>query len=225
VASWSSLEYDGSWKLLHHEARRFYEALHLALIHTGDRAEAYAFNDNLEVLPASLILRFRQFDGTIVREMAVESVIKAASSTLLWSMPIEDLPGKAHELYLDAALRAVPGSDNSGNPAFERRSRLFFAEPKRCELADPRLKVSVESGKDGLAVRIRAEAPAFWVALGLKEGEVCPTGRFADSGFDLGPGEEVLVPFLQTQGTPVPSPAKLEAAMRILHLRASYLAD
>ena len=32
ASSWSSLDYDGTWKLLHYEARRFFEPLHLALI-------------------------------------------------------------------------------------------------------------------------------------------------------------------------------------------------
>ena len=49
VASWSSIEYSGAWKLLHYEARRFYAPLHLAaflskgkdicLLYTSDAAD------------------------------------------------------------------------------------------------------------------------------------------------------------------------------------------
>jgi len=131
----------------------------------------------------------------------------------------------------------------------ERRSQLFLAEPKRCSLADPRLKARIVElpGGAGLAALLEAEAPAFFVAL---EAEGLP-GRFEDSGFHLGPGERRLVRFLPAaagseardaapgaalrngaaagtqagagaQAAAAPQAAKLAAALRVMHLRSSF---
>ena len=249
VASWSSLEYDGSWKLLHHEARRFYEPLHLALVRTGTQLEAHAMNDLATRFSATLGLRFRRFDGSLVSEVLVDAVLEPDSSACLWSLPLSALPGDPAELYLDAALSFEPFEADRVYPASlpasaataagaamsaataaaaplaqgSRKARLFLTEPKRCALVDPRLSVHVETGRDGLVARVRAEAPAFWVALEL-EGEEpgAPRGRFEDSGFDLGPGEEAIVPFLPADGSPLPTAAGLEASLKVMHLRASY---
>ena len=253
VASWSSLEYDGTWKLLHHEARRFYEPLHLALVRNGTALEAHAMNDLAARFSASLALRFRRFDGSLVSETLVDAVLEPDSSSCLWRLSLAALPGAVDELYLDAALAFEPfeadkvypaclaagataGAGTTARPVEEtnaaaaatmapgmRRARLFLTEPKRCALIDPRLSIRTEGADGGLAVRVRAEAPAFWVAFELEDsGAGAPRGRFADSGFDLGPGEEAVVPFIPADGTPLPTAASLEASLRVMHLRASY---
>ena len=248
VASWSSLEYDGSWKLLHHEARRFYEPLHLALVRTGTHLEAHAMNDLGTRCSAALAVRFRRFDGSLVSEVLVDAVLEPDSSACLWSLPLSALAGDPAELYLDAALSFEPFEADRVYPAClaavattgagaaaatagataamaagTRRARLFLTEPKRCSLVDPRLSVRVEEGNGGLVVRVRAEAPAFWVALELEgEGPGLPRGRFADSGFDLGPGEEAVVAFVPAADAPLPTAAGLAASLRVMHLRASH---
>jgi beta-mannosidase len=256
VASWSSLEYDGSWKLLHHEARRFYEPLHLALVRTETHLEAHAMNDLALRFSASLGLRLRRFDGSLVSEVLVDAVLEHDSSACLWRLPLSALPGAADALYLDASLSFEPfeadrvypacaptgiscqaeassaaGGDSGvglagtagGLAQGTRKARLFLTEPKRCALVDPHLSVRVEEGREGLAARVRAEAPAFWVALELEASAGDgPRGRFADSGFDLGPGEEAVVAFIPAEGAPRPTAAGLEAALRVMHLRASY---
>lgn len=239
VASWSSLEYDGSWKLLHHEARRFYAPLHLALVRTDTQLEAHAMNDLAARFSAALALRFRRFDGRLVSEVLVDAVLEPDTSACLWSLPLSALPGAADELYLDASLafeafeegRVYPAcipadacaAAGASGAAGTRQTRLFLTEPKRCALVDPRLSVRIEERGEGLVARVKAEAPAFWVALELAD--ACPgavRGRFADSGFDLGPGEEAIVPFIPAEGTPMPPAAGLEAAIRVMNLRASY---
>jgi len=255
VASWSSLEHDGSWKLLHHEARRFYEPLHLALVRTATALEAHAMNDLDRRFSAGLAVRFRRFDGSLVSEVLVDAVLEPDSSACLWSLPLSALPGPAEALYLDAALAFEPleadkvypaclaagagmggGADAAAGPGTRagakaaevpsrgtRKARLFLTEPKRSALVDPRLSVRVEEVKGGLVARVRAEAPAFWVALELEaSGADAPRGRFVDSGFDLGPGEEAVVAFIPGQGTPFPTAAALEASLRVMELRASY---
>ena len=213
VSSWSSLEYDGGWKLLHYEARRFYAPLHLALFVQEGRIEAHAIHDGRDPLLASTTLRFRRFDGRQVAEYLVETELDSDSSTLVWSLPLADLPGKPEELYLEGSLEA--GGQKS-------RESLFLAEPKRCTLLDSNLSCRVEKrAEGGLALRIRAEYPAFWVEPSLSAVTKL-RGSFGDAGFDLGPGEEILLPFKPLEGEPLPEASKIEADLRILDLASSF---
>lgn len=217
VASWSSLEYDGSWKLLHHEARRFFDPLRLALILKEDRAEAHVINDGTGRLEAGLSLALRRFDGSLASEARLDATLEPASAALVWSLPLAALPAGPEELFLDGTLRA-------GSPAPEtRRGRLFLTEPKRCDLVDPGLEYAVEEDVGGPSLRIRASAPAFWVAPGLNAGpSPAPRGRFEDSGFDLGPGEERVLRFVPRRGEAMPRAAELARALHIMNLKSTY---
>ena len=52
VASWSSLDYDGRWKALHHMARNFFAPLLLSAVPDWDtgQVEVHVTNDNLAAL-------------------------------------------------------------------------------------------------------------------------------------------------------------------------------
>jgi beta-mannosidase len=231
VSSWSSLEYDGGWKLLHFEAARFYDPLLLALVLKDGAIEAYAVNDGTERLYATLGLELRSFNGASLMSIAKDAELAPQSSTRLWSSPIATLPAGPGEAFLDASLAAAPFAaepfasasfaDDAGRGAPERRVRrstAFLTEPKRCALAEPGLKSRVVGQGESLSLSIRAEAPAFFVAP-TAEGIA---GRFEDSGFPLAAKEERVLRFIPAEGSPAPTAAELEKALRIYDLRSSY---
>ncbi|MBU0927795.1 MAG: glycoside hydrolase family 2 protein [Spirochaetes bacterium] len=233
-ASWSSLEYDGSWRLLHHEARRFFDPLLLALFVKDGVAFAYAVNDGPQAIRAGLSLSLRRFDGSLVADLRegisgrgpVSALPEAA--TLLWSRPLPELPAGPDECYVDAAL----SPEGLGGDGRARRACLFLTEPKACPLADAGIEAEVITADDTAAfpaagrtlpVRLRAKAPAFYVAPsadGL-------AGRFEDSGFHLAAGEERVVRFVPAPGSPggsggAPTARELRSALRVDDLRSSY---
>ena len=221
VASWSSLDYDGGWKLLHYEARRFYEPLHLALIVKDGAVEAHVISDLPEAFHAGLSLAFRRFDGSLVSEANVEGEVGADAAVKLWSLSLAELPLKPEEVFMEGKLTARPAAP-AGNrqPAQIRHATAFLTEPKRCALPDSGLSARVEASAAGLSVRVRAERPSFWLALDL-DPESAIKGRFEDSGFDLGAGEEVSVRFLPEEGKKSPSPEELSAVLRLMDLASS----
>jgi len=214
VSSWSSLDYDGSWKLLHYEARRFYDPILLALFVKDGIVRARVVNDRDRAFACRLGLRLRRFDGTIAASYSAQAAIDGDSSTELWSMPLSDLPCRRDEAFLEAS--AEP--DSSERP---RTAVLFLTEPKRCPLADARLDAAVETGPRGLELVLRASAPAFYVAPYL-EGALGAVGRFEDAGFHLMAGEERHLAFEPARGKSAPSADELRKALRVMHLRASY---
>jgi len=220
-SSWSSLDYDGGWKLLHHEARRFFEALHLALIAKDGDIRAVAINDGLEAYTGRLDLKLRLLDGSPAGEYSADAALAAESSTELWSTRISTLAKVPEKVFLDASLdlRSSVGARET------RVAQAFLTEPKRCSLPDPRLDAKLSQGARGVELVLRAEKPAFYVAVDAGEldrvGGRSP-GRFEDSGFHLMPGEERRLLYLPAPGQGSPKLEALKSTLRILHLRSSY---
>jgi beta-mannosidase len=212
VSSWSSLDYDGGWKLLHYEARRFFESLHLALILKDGEAIAAAVNDTAEAYEGRLELRLRGMGGEVIATFGAEARLAPDSATELLRLALKDLPCAPEEAFLDATW--VTGTDS----AETRRALAFLTEPKRCALPEPRLAASVVEGPRGTELRLRAEKPAFYVAPWL----IGIAGGFEDSLFHLMPGEERRLVFKPAAGAPAPGAKELEAALRLMHLQASF---
>jgi beta-mannosidase len=156
VSSWSSLDYDGSWKLLHYEARRFFESLHLALIVKEGIVSAVVVNDGLEAYTGRLELKLRLLDGAVAAEYEADAAIAADSSTRLWSMAISDLPRAPGEAFLDASL-----SLRSSVGTREKRSaQAFLTEPKRCSLPFEDSGFNLMPGEERRLLFLPARGPA-----------------------------------------------------------------
>lgn len=227
ASSWSSLDYDGNWKLLHYEARRFFEPLHLALISDAAGAtpeagvRAVAVNDGLDRYVGRLSLRLRRLDGTIAFERLIDVAVPPEASVELASIEATDLPCSPEEAFVEAvlALRAPDGRSET------RTAVSFLAPPKRCSLPDPRLEAIVvdgAAGGGGPELLLRCERPAFFVS------PEAAGGQFEDSGFHLMPGEERRLRFIPHHYTGGHGGAEeldaeaLRASLRVLQLRASY---
>lgn len=231
-SSWSSLEYDGSWKILHHEARRFYDPLLVSLFVKDRVVYAIGVNDTDRHVMGVLSIRIRRFDGSIAMDIDTDADLPPESSTLLWKAPISDLPCRPEDVYLAVRLEATGSGVLPENPSlvfgipslsggraeFIRRNQLFLVEPKRCSLADPRIEHEIVEEEGTQVLVLKARAPAFWVTAevdGL-------SGRWDDAGFYMMGREERRLRFVPRKGEPTPSKAELERATRITHLRASY---
>lgn len=217
VTSWSSLEYDGSWKLLHYEARRFYDPLLLTLVVREGRIELRAVNDGFESLSGEWELAFFDFGGGPLALFEGKAELGAEGAALLKALPLSEVPDSPERCYAEARLRVKrspssgaaarsgAGADTAGgvneDSGVERRALLFPTEHKRCSLVDPciaaRLDRDGPGGEEGalyLTLEARA-APAFWVAAELKG----VRGRFEDAGFHLAKGESRRLGFISAE--------------------------
>ncbi len=211
VSSWSSLEYDASWKLLHYEAARFYARQRLALVIKDGAISAVGMNDGLQALSGRLTVSVMDFGGNVIATERLEAPIGADSSTCLWSASLETLAGNADETFI--AARWTDG-------VLELSADCFRTEPKRCSIHDPRLTAQLLTVESVVTLVLRCEAPAFFVApeaSGIK-------GRFKDSGFTLLPGETVRVPFLpaDSKASPEQLAETLESALVLRNLHWSF---
>jgi beta-mannosidase len=226
VASWSSIEYSGKWKLLHYAAARFFAPVALIAYKKDDRVAVFALNDTERAIGGALTVRLLRFDGSEAMRQALRVKAAAEASTEAWSIALTDLPVRPEEAFLVAEFTpdSPAAGDESGGPsafgsavaAAALRTELFLCEPKRCAPTDPKLQAEVVEVERGLAVRLNAAAPAFYVALDAPGID----GRWEDNFFTVLCGETRTVRFLAKGAAP--TAAALRKAFRVTQLRGTY---
>jgi beta-mannosidase len=227
VASWSSLEFGGRWKALHHEARRFFAPSLLYLRTTGDveigryneifnsiaSYDILTVHDAPEPRAAKLRWSMRTLDGKILgtdhtRDVTLEpgQVVKHASCG-------HSEAGTAlsrEQVYLRAELLDAAGKILS-------RQTAFFTVPRFIEFSDPKitwaLKANGEANTAELTISSATLAPAVWVNFGPHD------VRLSDNWFDLHAGEPRTITARLPRGTTIEA---LRAALNVTSLWHSY---
>ncbi len=182
VASWSSIEYSGRWKVLHNSAKRFFAPIHITCIPEDDRLNIYGINDSFNDLDLRSSIQLISSDsGKILEETNRDVVLKAESSLLLEHRARED----SSTLYRVQIL----SSDTviAENWHFNRL-------PNETELKEPKITLSYDKEEDLWTVE--SDRPAYYVWLSCKA-----PGYFSDNGFNLLPGERKEVTFFSSRGS------------------------
>lgn len=232
VSSWSSIEYSGTWKLLHYEAKRFYDPLLLALILKDGKISVWLVNDRHQALSAKIAVNMTDFNGSPRLLASPEARVGPRSSLCVWETETAGLPLPPEKAFIEAELEALPVHDNTAAGEAHaadiqrRRTTAFLTEPKRCSLADPRLTHSLKDSPEGPILSVSASAPAFFVSPFIDDPGTASRGRFEDSGFYLAKGETRKLRFIPACRIPgaagsLPSAAELEKALSLFELYSS----
>lgn len=203
VASWSSIEFTGRWRALHHAARRFFAPAFASVHLPGDEVfgtnnyrkstvrHAHLYTTYDGPSPVSGVLRWDLFhlDGTVVLKGRKAVRLRPMTSVLQRTLDLAAPIGKhgRENLYLRLAL------DVGRRRASESTALLTL--PRFMPLPKPRTKVSVRMKSPRLAV-VAFTSPVFQHQLAFDFiGQVFTS---SDNFFDLYPGErkEVLVEFM-----------------------------
>ena len=192
VSSWSSLEYGGKWKHLHHHARRFFAPVAIVAKPSEDGAslEFWGINDTAETVAAEASIRTLGFDGTAFGAEAIDATLPPGSAVLIATRPLSAYGSEEERKarFLSLALG-------------EARNDWFFAPFKESPVAEAKIKAEVSGG----SVTLSTDKPAFFVWLELPGVK----GEFSDNSFTLLPGEKRTVEFSEAQ---VIDPAKLSVS-------------
>ncbi len=184
VASWSSIDYTGKWKLLHYSAKKFYApTLPIAYMKEKGKVEVFVVHDKTSVLPeAEVSVKVYRFNGEKVSKKKYVLDIPPQSSTLVCSMEIEKLAIDPKEMFLSIKLET---------DKLYIEDVFLLDRPKRCSLLDPHLELQVEKAQGGFSVTVSSKAPAFQVA--LDAGSL--KGTFSDNLFCVRPTAQKMVIF------------------------------
>ncbi|MGR6469125.1 glycosyl hydrolase 2 galactose-binding domain-containing protein [Rhizobium sp. PAMB 3182] len=182
VASWSSLDYGGSWKALHYFARRFFQPLNVAAIPSEDGAEIVlsAVNDTGDALTMDLSLDAVSLDGRRRSLRSVTVDVPADRAVAACTLPVDALAAGELLFWRFSGANGMAGEGHYCHGTY-----------KALELEPAGLVVEQKVLQDGVVeVIVRAEGLALFVSL-----EADVAGAFSDNVFDLTAGEARTVLF------------------------------
>jgi beta-mannosidase len=202
VASWSSLDHGGSWKLLHYAARRFFAPVAAFIVPdkaVGDIA-IVGVNDGRADASIEARLRVVETNGNSRTLASAGGAVGPDAAKVLRRVAANEIGPDAF-LFLD--WTAADGSIG--------RSHFSPLPYKAHALQAPQLSLRVEQEGDVARLTIAAQSPAFHVVLESRSG-----GRFSDNLFDVLPGEPVEVTFTPGDPSGVPTGPQ-DFVLRDLH--------
>ena len=193
VASWASLDYGGSWKVLHYMARRFFQPVSVAAIPSegGKEIRFSLVNDTLEEVTVTLNVSLLDLDGKRHSLRSVDAVCSPDAAVTALTIGSDAVPKNC---LLAWSFTTSNGSGGEGHHVMESYKAL--------ELQPARLEISVSPAGDGsFDILVQSAGLALFV---LIESET--PGRYSDNAFDLAAGENRKVRF--TPSEPAAGPPK-----------------
>ncbi|ODT79721.1 MAG: hypothetical protein ABS76_19300 [Pelagibacterium sp. SCN 64-44] len=205
VASWSSLDYGGQWKLMHYMARRFYLPVNVVAVPVHDSVQTNSRGTPVENAPPSRIV-FKAVNDTasaIELSLDIRAVKVGGGERVVFSGKGKAGPDAAVELAGIALSELAADeffffswSDAAGNLLGEND---YFPQPyKAYELVQPSISARW-SEVDGLPVlTLETDRPAFFVTATLDA-----PGYFSDNALTLLPGRPVDLTFHARHGAAI----------------------
>ena len=209
VASWSSLEYGGRWKLLHYVARRFYAPV-LATARSLDDGpwECWLVNDGAAIPGCRYVIEVRELaSGKVLKSETVALDLPAEAAVQVASRKLDELTDRPEATFLELRV--------DGPGGVLARNTHFFAPYKRCYLPDAKVLAAPRVAGDTLTVTLSTDAPAFFVSVDAPN----LAGSFEDNCLTLLPGAPVALRFTPAPGSATPAST---LALTLNHLRATY---
>ena len=186
VASWSSIDYYGKWKLLHYAARRFYNPI-LPIIYMKEDGlvEVHVVNDSAKSIAdeAKLSVKYSTYEGNKLGKSEYPVVIRPRSSIHVTTI---DLSRKSKIDRSNTFIYVKLKSDE-----LYMENTLLLEKPKASKLRNPEIKISVANAPGGFSVTVSCRYPAFEVA--LDSGTIA--GIFSDNLFDIRPTAQKVIFF------------------------------
>jgi len=208
--TWSSLEYDGRWKMLHYFAGRFFAPVLLSCVEEEGTLAVWVTSDEREKVKAKLDVALRTWSGEVAERRHASFDVPELGSRSVWDAEIEKmLGGRKREDCFVVVSAAGAGPAPLTNVH-------FLAPLKGAPLAVPEINItSTARGDREIVVTLKSDAVAPFVF--LSAGDL--RGRFSDNGFLLLSGETTEVSFLGWEDV---DPDEFKAKLKVKSLRGSY---
>jgi len=206
VASWSSIEYSGAWKLLHYAAKDFYKPVHLSVFSKDkSKVEIYGLNDTEKTVSGLLTVKIIDFNGTIIEKKEQNVKIECDSSTKLYeyNIPVNKLFQTNN--YLSATF---------SNDKYNVSNYTFLTLPRECNLKKAKINTEITKSENVITINLKSNVPAFYV-----QPELNIKGRFSDSGFILEANQVKIITFKPEKKTDF---INIKFTLNIRDLRSTY---
>ena len=170
VASWSSIDYFGRWKMLQYAAKRFFAPVAQSILLNDKTADVYLVNDRLEEQKYSAKLSVRSLDNKELWSIRRSGRIGERSAMKILSQELTAaLAGlDEREVYLLSEVKI----------AEEHLQEVETLKPyKYLKLRDPKLQVKISEKTESFEIELSTEAFAPYVWLDMEHAD----GIFSDN--------------------------------------------
>lgn len=208
VASWSSLDYGGRWKVMHYLVRRFFQPVSVAAIPSEDNKtiRLSLVNDTTVDVTVDVAVSLLKLDGERVPLTTAHAVCTPDAAVTALSIDASQVPADCLLAWRFTASNGMGGEGHYVHGTY-----------KALELQPSGLTVLREEIEENGAVEltITAKGLALFVMI---ESET--EGRYSDNAFDLAAGESRRIVF-----TPTKPLAGAVPDFRIYDLQSSQSVD
>jgi beta-mannosidase len=182
VASWSSLDYGGSWKAMHYMVRRFFQPVAVAAIPSedGTSISLSMVNDTLDTVTIDANLFVLTLSGDRIPLKSVQGDCGPDAADVLVTLDASEIPADGLLAWSFIASNGMSGEGHFLNGTY----KSLDLEPSRLETT---VTPTVEGGFE---ITVTAHGLALFVML-----ESQTPGRYSDNAFDLSAGESRRVFF------------------------------
>jgi beta-mannosidase len=186
VASWSSIDYFGNWKALHHMARHFYAPLLVSGLEDWDTGtvEIHVTSDLLQDTSGTVLWTLTDANGKHITDGQEDVTIAANANT-----PVKTLQF-TEQMASHGARNLIFWLELQIDDQTVATNLVLFARPKHLELAQSQITAKTKEKSDGnYQLQLASDQVALWVWL---ESEV-QNIRFSDNFFHLQPGKVIEI--------------------------------
>ncbi len=184
VCSWSSLDYGGNWKLLHHMAADFFRPVYVTLVPGADGIRVVAINDTAAPVEVAVEVLAMTPAGAM-RSLMTQTLAVGPDRPAAVPLPDSGMHARLHAglhagAYAEDEVLVWTYTASDGSAGGD----VWAPRPwKGYDLQPPGIEHESRAVDGGWEIALSAHAPAFFVAL-----EADQPGRFSQNAFTLFPG-------------------------------------
>jgi beta-mannosidase len=205
VASWSSMDYEGRWKTLQHEATRFFAPLLISIANQDGKLSVWATSDIPRPLVLKGVLEVYTWGGKKIAHVPLSGKLKSLESRVLKEISIAQLLG------VRALPREVCCFVEMKGKGVEASNYATLVPWKWANLSKPSVKTSLRQGKSGVELVIQSKQVVPYFHADLKGLE----GHFAGNWQVLKPGKTYRLPWVAHVERGAQPPGLREAKSRL----------
>ncbi len=196
VASWSSLDYGGGWKLMHYMARHFYAPVSTTLVPSDGAYDLITVNDTSAPVEVTVALCALGMDGQEREVARAKGRVTPDRAAKLLQVPTSLIAADEILLY----RTTLP----DGSVQTDHHAPLPY---KAYDLPETQLVLTSERDGDRYKLTVSTDKPAFFAGI-----EADKPGRFSDNALLVLPKEPRQLTF-----TPSDPHARVEFVLRDLY--------
>jgi beta-mannosidase len=211
VASWSSIDYHGRWKVLQHAAARFFAPLLASVLHEKDRIEVFATSDIDDSLDLRGELDVVTWSGKRIARAPLRARLKPQESRLVRSVSLASLlAGRAEPHEICCFVRLTGERARADNFA-------TLVPWKWVTLPKPRPRAALRLRANGLELVVRTDVVTPFFHAEIEGAE----GHFRGDWQVLRPGRTYVLPWAPAVHRGA-QPLPLSEARRNLRTQSLY---